>query len=404
MKLKVIGDDGSVKVYVLDKEHFYDKSLMDKVGYIGTQSKEENVLKIMKAYFSNAKIILFDETNKVIAKQLEYMHICNFPKENLKNNIFQKSKFSFMYYTSGTTGDPIGALKEKSHLLEEVKVLTTLLQNYHIKKVIVTVPFIHLYGTLLGLIYPLVNDIDIVIKEHFLPHDILNLIEENTLVVTTPLYVQALSKMSVTMDLSSSLFISSTAPLEVKVAQQFNQKFNTDIMQIFGSTETGGIAYKLNDEILWTPFDGVDISTNENQELKVSSPFVSDVLYENGFHQINGVMQTFDYIEKKDEKFKLIGRSSKILKLAGKRYSTIQIENILENIDDIRRALVFVGLEENSLRGEYLDITLESDKNYTSNEIKNILKEKLSNLKFMIRLKRVEHIPVNQVGKKLRIK
>jgi acyl-coenzyme A synthetase/AMP-(fatty) acid ligase len=147
-----------------------------------------------------------------------------------------------------------------------------------------------------------------------------------------------------------------------------------------------------------------NISTNDNQELKVSSPFVSNVLYEERFKQINGVVQTFDYIEIEDKKFKLIGRSSKILKLAGKRYSTVQIENILEDLDDIQKALVFVKSDENTLRGEYLDITLESQKQYTTSEIKNILKENLSNLKFMVRLKIVKHIPVNQIGKKLRIK
>ena len=90
--------------------------------------------------------------------------------------------------------------------------------------------------------------------------------------------------------------------------------------------------------------------------------------------------------------------------MAGKRYSTIQVEHILEKIDGVRKALVFVVLDNSSLRGEYLDITLETDKRYTANEIKKILQTSMSNLKFFIKLTIVEEIPINLIGKKLRIK
>ncbi len=309
-----------------------------------------------------------------------------------------------MYFTSGSTGHPIAALKSKKNIELEVNILTSLLQKYKIKKVIVTVPFIHLYGTLLGLIYPLMNDIDIVLKEHFLPHELLDMIDAHTMIVATPLYIKALNQLSQEKDLSQAIFISSTAPLDVQNIRTFNEKFQTDIIQIFGSTETGGIAYKINDELLWKPFDMVQVSTNANNELKVKSPFVSSVLYEDGFTQTNGEVQTFDYVEQESLGFKLVGRSSKIFKLAGKRYSTIQVENILEEVAGIRKALVFVGLKNSSLRGEYLDITLETNEIFSASEIKKILQRNLSNLKFSIKLTIVKEIPINQIGKKLRIK
>ena len=104
-----------------------------------------------------------------------------------------------------------------------------------------------------------------------------------------------------------------------------------------------------------------------------------------------------------DNKFKLIGRSSQILKIAGKRYSTIQIENILEKEEDISKALVLVNSNNNSLRGEILDITLETKKEFTTKDIQNILKKELSNLKFSINLKLVDKIKTSSTGKKLAI-
>ena len=92
------------------------------------------------------------------------------------------------------------------------------------------------------------------------------------------------------------------------------------------------------------------ISKNKNSELKVNSPYVSNIIYEKEFKQTNYEIQTFDYVELLDNKFKLIGRSSQILKIAGKRYSTIQIENILEKEEDVSKALVLVKFESKGFK------------------------------------------------------
>lgn len=403
MFLKVFNDDGTINKYEVKKELFYEKINEDKVSFISSSKKESNALNIFKAYFSNAKTILFDDTNKSIANKLKTLNIKAFDKGKNTNNIFQDKNFSFLYFTSGTTGLPVGALKTKEDIENEIFTLTKILEKYKIKRVIVTVPFVHFYGSLLGLFYPLFNDIDIVLKEHFLPNDLLNLIDDNSLVITTPLYIKSLNEISASKDLSKSIFVSSTAPLSTSISKKFNNKFNTNIIQLFGSTETGGIAYKFNDEPLWTPYENVSIGINEKNELKVSSSLVSKYLFENDFINTNKQLQTFDYIEQHNNKFRLIGRSSQILKIAGKRYSTIHIENILENIEGIKKALVYVSCNTESLKAEVLNITLESKKTFLTKEIKKILKDELSNISFSINLKIVDEIKTTAVGKKIPI-
>ncbi len=390
MKLRVLNDDGTQTSHTINKKNIQNKK---DTKIVSSVSKEQNALKIIEAFYTNNKIILFDDTNKIMLEKLNSLNL----------SIFNKYDFSMMFFTSGSTGTPTGALKTKFNLEEEVKVFTKLIKKYNIRQVIVTVPFIHIYGALVGLLYPLLNDIDIVLKEYFLPHNLLDTIDNNSLVVTTPLYIKALNKLSDSKDLSSSLFISSTAPLNILEAKQLKEKFNTNVIQLFGSTETSGISYKQNYDELWTPLEKVEIFTNNQNELKVKSPFVSNILYEDGFKNTNGEIQTFDYIEQCENKFKLIGRSSKILKIAGKRYSTTQCEHILEEIDEIFKALVFVKSNDDFLKDEILDITLESKKKFSNLEIKKILKSKLSNLKFSIQLQFVDKITTNAIGKKLRI-
>ena len=404
MYLSILKDDGSCSKYDICQEQCKIEALKDHIGYIHSDSKESNALEIFKAYYSDAKAILFDASNKRLFSKLKDLQIKDFLDPTQSHTLFDQEDFLMMFFTSGSTGHPVGALKTKQNLEEEVKALTKLLQKYQIKKVIVTVPFTHIYGTLLGLLYPLINGLDIVLKEHFLPHDLLDAIEDHCLVVTTPLYIKALTKIDQTKELHASVFISSTAPLDQKVAESFVSKFNTDLIQLFGSTETGGIAYKKNYDELWTPLDNVAIATNKENELIVKSPFVSKVLYEDGLKHLDGKIQTFDYIEIHKSQFKLVGRSSKILKVAGKRYSTIQIENSLEEIEDITKALVFVERDPNSLRGELLNITLESDREFSAKEIKKIIQNSFSSLKFSIRLTLVDAIPTTEVGKKLLIK
>jgi len=403
MQLKILNDNGSICSHTIEKDNFFQKELDNKVSYISSHSKEHNALNIFKSYFSNAKSILFDESNKLLVQKLKDLNICEFNTATTEETVFDTKEFSFIYFTSGSTGESTAALKTKNNILSEIKALSALLKKYEIQKVVVTVPFVHIYGSLTGLFYPYFNDIDIVLREHFLPNDLLDSIEENTLVVTTPLYIKALNKISAHKDLSKALFLSSTAPLDPNDAKVFNEKFSCDIMQLFGSTETGGIAYKFNDESLWAPLQDVQIEVNEKNELKVISPFVSKELYENDFIDTDGEMQTFDFIESVGEKFKLIGRSSQILKIAGKRYSTIQIENILETQEAIEKALVYVKNDKNSLRGEVLDVTLETKNKFTAKEVKKLLQSQLSNLKFPMDLQCVKKIPVSSVGKKLRV-
>lgn len=404
MNLSVYHDDLTISTYPLEASYFKNETLNGVVGYIGSNSKEENALQIIQAFYNDSKAILFDHTNKMITQKLQELNIPNFQIQEKTPTVFDSKTFNLIFFTSGSTGQSVGALKTKEHLLNEIEVLSKLLKERNIKKVIVTVPFIHIYGTLFGLLYPLMNGLDIILKEHFLPHDLLNLVDEQSLVVTTPLYIKALNQIEHNEDISKATFISSTAPLAPEIAKEFKAKFKCDVIQIFGSTETGGIAYKLNDETLWTALESVNISTNENEELKIASPFVSDVLFENGFKSINGTIQTFDYVQlHENRQFKLIGRSSQILKIAGKRYSTIQIEHILEEQADITKACVYVTQKENLLKDEVLEIVLETKTAYTTKEIKQILKEHLSNLKFSIELKIVDTIPVSSVGKKLKI-
>ena len=388
MRVVIINDDCSEKVY--ESESLVDASLKNHVVLVPSKSKEENAIEILRAYLSGAKPILYDQENLSLKEKIE----------SLDTATFDDIDFSAMFFTSGSTGFPTGAFKSKDNIETDMDALVREFGNFQIEKVVATVPFIHIYGFLAALLLPLKLDVDLVFKEHFLPHDLLSFAKPHHLMVTTPLYIKSLLRLDETKDLSETIFISSTGPLPTEIAKEFTDKFNTTLIQLFGSTETGSIAFKKQDDTHWSPFYSVETSLNEEGLLHIKSPFISETLWQEGLTKTGGAIQSFDYATIENGKFQLIGRSSNIVKIAGKRYSTAQIEEILEAIDGIEKALVHVKHNNAELKDEVIQVFLEAKRPITIKELKSAIKQKLGKINLPIELKVVDKISTTLMGKK----
>jgi acyl-coenzyme A synthetase/AMP-(fatty) acid ligase len=384
MKIQILDDNGTKRSYDVSTL----KEVKEEITYVDASSKETSILKILSAYKSGRKQVLYDKKNKALNELLQTLDL-------------EKKEFSMLLFSSGTTGMPVGAFKSKKNLDLEMEEQIALLKKYNPKKIVSTVPFIHIYGILAAVLLPYKLDIDLFFKEHFLPYDLLLNIEPNTVVVTTPLYIKALLQLEETRDLQDVVFISSTAPLEKSDAKKFIEKFNTNLYQLFGSTETGGIAYKEQAEEFWTPIPSVEVSADEEGLLKIKSPFTSKLVYENGFRDTLGIIRSCDYVEFKEKKFKIIGRNTQIFKVGGKRYSTLHVEEILESLKGVQRAYVRVIYRKNELKDEVLDVYLQTREKVYLKQIQKLLREEIGNIKFPIVLKIVEEIPTTGVGKKI---
>lgn len=388
MRVIIKNDDGSEKIY--SSESLVDITLKNHVVLVPSKTKEENAVEILRAYLSGAKPILYDQENLSLKEKIE----------SLGAETFNDIDFAAMFFTSGSTGFPTGAFKSKENIETDMAALVREFGNFQIEKVVATVPFIHIYGFLAALLLPLKLDVDLFFKEHFLPHDLLESAKPHHFIVTTPLYIKSLLRLDETKDLSETIFISSTGPLPSEIAKEFTDKFNTTLIQLFGSTETGSIAFKKQDDTFWTPFHSVEVSLNAEGLLHVKSPFISQTLWQEVFTQTGGAIQSFDYAIIEHGRFQLIGRSSNILKIAGKRYATAQIEEILEAMEGIEKALVHVKHNNTELKDEVIQVFLETTRPITTKELKNTIKQKLGKINLPIELKVVDKISTTLMGKK----
>lgn len=388
LKVIVKNDDGSKNVY--ESESLIDERLKNQVVLVPSKTKEENAVEILRAYLSGAKPILYDQENLSLKEKIE----------SLGAEAFNDVDFSAMFFTSGSTGFPTGAFKSRENIETDMEALIREFGNFQIEKVVATVPFIHIYGFLAALLLPLKLNVDLIFKEHFLPHDLLAFAKPHHLVVTTPLYIKSLLRLDETKDLSQTIFISSTGPLPAEIAKEFTDKFNTTLIQIFGSTECGSIAFKKQDDTFWSPFHGVEVTLNAEGLLHVSSSFISKTLWQEGFTHTGGKIQSFDYATIENGKFQLIGRSSNIVKIAGKRYATAQIEEILEAMEGIEKALVHVKHNNAELKDEIVVIFLETTQPILLKSIKNRLKQTIGKINLPIELHIVDKISTTLMGKK----
>lgn len=393
MIFEYIHGDNSKEIIDLSR----DVKREDGFKTITYDSKLEFIQQFIPLFRASQKLVLFDKNHK---------QLLTFHEQNDINSLEDADKLAqdtqLLFFTSGSSGFPVGAFKTEENLTKEVGVLKNLVTQKSIKKVVVTVPFVHIYGVLAGLLLPLsLGNVKLVVKEDFLPYE---LIEEaksgETLIITTPVFIKALGKLSENIDLSSDIFISSTGPLAVEDVEVFEGLYQATVMQLFGSTETGGIAYKVSSSTKWIPLKYAEVKS-ENERLHVSSPFISRYLLEEGIKELTQPFKTEDIIEIDEEGFTLLGRSNKIIKIAGKRISALAIETLLESIEGVERAVVTLVYKKELLRSEQILITLQAKEELKKSFIKEKINECYGVLTIPFKVLYVEEIKLSAMGKKV---
>jgi acyl-coenzyme A synthetase/AMP-(fatty) acid ligase len=129
---------------------------------------------------------------------------------------------------------------------------------------------------------------------------------------------------------------SSGGALPAETAAELQNLLGQWPTEIYGSSETGGIAWRQGGE-LWTPFAGVELGQNAEGALHLTSPYLPA-----GHRE-----QTADAVElQADGRFAMRGRLDRIIKLEEKRISLPMLEQALSShewLSDARLGVVQEG-------------------------------------------------------------
>ena len=157
-----------------------------------------------------------------------------------------------VFRTSGSTGDPKACHHRWADIEAEAQALhQRICERITPERVVAWLPLHHLYGFMLGVAYPAFNDVEMVVADKTLPT-----LQEGDVVVTVPPRWAYLAKTRTDWP-SSVLGVSSTAPLPSDVAERLSQQSLSQqriaaVMEIYGSSETGGVATRFHHDAPFT--------------------------------------------------------------------------------------------------------------------------------------------------------
>ncbi len=233
-------------------------------------------------------------------------------------------------YTSGTTGSEKPVMKRIAHLENEVAELEALWGDRVTGSVFFsTASHQHLYGLLFGALWPLAAG-HVFQSQHFLHagEAVPRMIDtQSCVLVTVPTHLKQLARHSGTEELRGvcRLIFSSGGPLHEETAHGIARTLEYSPLEVLGSTETGGIAWRSQElrrkQNLWTPFPSVHVNCDpENHGMLIRSPFVSVDSSDSGFATGDRISPLSNGL------FSLEGRLDHVVKIGEKRLDLSRME------------------------------------------------------------------------------
>ena len=243
------------------------------------------------------------------------------------------------FSTSGSTGQAKLIHKRWEQLnleLIELQKRFNLTVNHTI---ISTVSHQHIYGLLFRLLWPL--SVGAQLGDTFeYPEHILSALGEmeQVVLVSSPAFFKRLINDNVLIEKRQqfSQLFSSGGMLTDDVAISLKEQLNIGATQVYGSTETGGIAYRQVDSLpaaQWHTFTGVMLSVdNKNGQLILQSPWVSEspMLLDD-----TGKLTS-------PTRFTLTGRADRTVKLEEKRVNLTSMEVVVNSHAWVKESRVFL--------------------------------------------------------------
>lgn len=248
--------------------------------------------------------------------------------------------------TSGTTGAPTLIEKPLACLENEVAVQNETFGPYDLSAPVAgSVSHQHIYGLLFRLLCPMMRGQLIWRPMIRFPEEIAALPEASVLVSSPAFLKRAVTVPGFTRNASRlSACFSSGGPLAEDVARILLAEAGQAPNEIFGSTETGGIAWRniqaMAPDNRWRLFKGIKARIDDDR-LTLHSPFIpSDPPY-----------VTSDLARLcEDGGLELLGRADRIAKVEEKRISLTALERSLAENDLVEEAAVLVLKDEGRTR------------------------------------------------------
>ncbi|GAA6154079.1 AMP-binding protein [Pseudoteredinibacter isoporae] len=282
---------------------------------------------------------------------------CEAPEPQVSRPVepIDNDAISMVIFTSGSSGEPSEVPVSLRQLNAEAATLELQFgQQLNNCAIASTVSHQHLYGFTFALLWPLLYRRPFPCQRTHYIEELPSIYRHHpeTILISTPSHLSRLPPNIEEQSVrdSTQLVFSSTAPLAKPDSDTTRQYFQSDVIEIYGSSETGAIAWRNQaQQPYWTTLPNIQIK-DDKQRLNIKSPHCFDTDWQRG----NDKIQRID-----DGRFELIGRIDRIAKVEGVRVSLTAMEARIERQADIRRARV-LGINETGGLGAVVELNASS--------------------------------------------
>ncbi len=285
--------------------------------------------------------------------------------------------------------------KTARNLLSET---LSIIRHYDVNgadRCVATVSPNHIYGLLYAILTPLLASAAVAAQTPSFPGEIEQAVLESqaTVLISVPAHYRALNGHPFAPP-NLRLAFSSAGMLAAEDAEAFSRQTGVPVAEIYGSTETGGIAERVRarGEATFKPYDTIDVRI-AGERLEVRSDYLSPglELQTDGFFTVGDRARWVG-----DGRFELLGRTDGIVKVGGRRVDLESVRQALKKVPGIKEALAIslpVG------RGRENQVVAVVEGAAQTAEVNRLLGDLLEPYARPRSIKQVEKIPMTAAGK-----
>jgi len=326
---------------------------------------------------------------------------------------WQGNNPALLKLTSGTTAAPRAIRFGSEQLLADCEQICETMGVSDVDLNFGVIPISHSYG-FSNLLTPLIaRGVPLVLSQDRTPRAVLADIAKTdaTVFPGMPLFYQAFCEMKNIPPLPKlRVCISAGAPLPIATAKKFRDKFALPIHSFYGASECGGICYdrEAKNEIegfVGSPMKDVDLEMiepgAETSQVRVRSAAVGNGYFPDVDEEKlgNGVFVPDDLLARHGSGFKIVGRISDVINVAGKKVNPAEIEERLLHFPGVRQAVAFGRPAGAGLRNEEVAACVVANIDLRENELMEFCRTALSGWQVPKRIFIVDSIPTNERGK-----
>lgn len=303
-------------------------------------------------------------------------------------------------FTSGSTADPIRIDKKIWQLENEIEAIEHVFGGSIPKDVafVRSVSHHHFFGMPFALFWAISRGSKITRRAIKAGH------EWNTLkpqvLVTSPSFLKSIVEVGpISQKIGSGvkLIFSAGSLLDPAVHTVINKITNTKVIDIYGSSETGHIAWRSSPDKPWALQKGVEFKKPIDTILEIKSKFCPN----------DDWFSTSDLARQLGDSFEILGRADRILKIEGVRISLSQLINSIKesdlvsdchilDLDNGKRSQLGCVIKLSSVG---IVLILKEGKLSIINQLKYSLRGKINLIAVPRRWRFMDEFPQNTMGK-----